>query len=506
MSSSVFWNRNLTPQEVWFVCLVAIGLHLLPLILVDYAYIDDIWRSQTASITNGSADSWVVQGRVLTEVLHLLLGFSAAGPNLFPLPLLLAWPLIAAALARLAMHYYPQPRLTHVLVVLPLWFNPFFLQNLSYQYDAPAMGLALAACAWAIALGAKGWRSWWLGGLLIGVACSLYQVSINVYVGLTCLEIMRRVVEGSRAVDVFKHLVARAGQFLAGCVIYLLTAHQLVDVPRSAMLPLDARWLAEMQARLQITSEHVALLLTPGTIWLCWTLIGLALAMLTVHLVAIARSSRPVWERWCLGVALLLPVPVSLVMVSGMALLFAEFNPGARLLMGFGPSLVILLWLAHDALQRVHSRLSWVIALPVLFMLSFSFAYGRVLVQQKELQRVVSFSLAHELQVQPTLRDADHYYLLGYDADHSWVPAASGSFKAMPALEYVLNIHFMILPEMMPRVGIKPFQGEPPLDRQQLQALAPRAVVNSEFFTIYRIEQSVYVVMNLPHDLSSPSL
>lgn len=35
-------------------------------------------------------------------------------------------------------------------MLLPLWYNPFFLQNLSYQYDGPIMVLSVVAVIYAI--------------------------------------------------------------------------------------------------------------------------------------------------------------------------------------------------------------------------------------------------------------------------------------------------------------------------------------------------------------------
>ena len=179
-------SEELGGRQVWLFFLLALLVYVLPLILADYPYIDDNWRSLSAGM------AWAEQGRLFTELFYNLLTFSNGAPYIFPLPLLIATLAMAAALTRLTFHYYPQPTLACCLVVLPLWYNPFFLQNLSYQYDGPAMTLSLVAVIYAITFRSLSRvQQLTVPALLIALAIGLYQVSINVFLGLCCLELLR---------------------------------------------------------------------------------------------------------------------------------------------------------------------------------------------------------------------------------------------------------------------------------------------------------------------------
>jgi hypothetical protein len=94
--------------------------------------------------------AWAEQGRLFAELFYNALTFSNAAPNIFPLPLLIATVAMASALTSLTFHYFRQPTVARCLVLLPLWYNPFFLQNLSYQYDGPIMVLSVVAVIYAI--------------------------------------------------------------------------------------------------------------------------------------------------------------------------------------------------------------------------------------------------------------------------------------------------------------------------------------------------------------------
>lgn len=141
---SDFFSKELGRRQVWLFFLLATFVYVVPLLLADYPYIDDNWRSLSAGMV------WAEQGRLFTELFYNLLTFSNAAPNIFPLPLLIATLAMAAALTSLTFHYYPQPTIACCLVALPLWYNPFFLQNLSYQYDGAAMALSVVAVIYAI--------------------------------------------------------------------------------------------------------------------------------------------------------------------------------------------------------------------------------------------------------------------------------------------------------------------------------------------------------------------
>lgn len=495
MAVSAILDHRLSRRDVWLLCLMAIGLHVLPLVLADLAYIDDVWRSQLAGQLQDPGDSWTGQGRVLADVLHGGLGFGNATPNLYPLPLLLAMVVAAKALSDLAFHYFEAPTGTALLVVLPLWYNPFFLQNLSYQYDGAVMALALAASVMAIT---QGTRHRWGAGLamvLIAAAASLYQVSVNVFAGLCCIEVIRQVAAHAPLKQVVRQLAQRTVQLLGGVLLYLLTGYRLIDVPRTALLPLDHAWPGTLARRLQMAFEHVGLLATAGTAWLFLMLGGLAGTTLVLCSCQVLRSARPVMSRVALLTLIWFSVVALMLLVPGMSLLFDHYNQGARLLMGVGPAMVLVMLLAHERLAGLHARLAWVTAMPLVFMLSFSYAYGRLLVAQKEVERVMTFSIAQAIQSNPALYGAKRFYILGHDSRQVWLPAGSGSFQAMPALRYVFAIGYQVLPEMMPRVGMTTFGSHPPLQRAQVLVSSPQPQVDGKFFAIHRVEDVGYVLM-----------
>jgi len=492
MPSPPSWDKPLTPAQLWLLCCAALLLQIVPLLMADMPFLDDLAREHLAR------NDWMDVGRPLMVALFAALSFAPGAVNLYPLPLLLAVLLTGLALARLLRCWFEFPTLSNVLLVLPLWYQPYFLQNLSYQYDGASMALSLAAAVWAITLGTQRVRDGLGAVLLVAAGAALYQPSLNVFAGLCALEVMRRVIEGDRGAVVYRLAAARAGQFVLGGLLYYASSAWMVTSTRAGMLPLDGQWLAEVWVRLQATAEVVGLLITPGNAWL------FALFLLCAAL-ALLREMQRVWqrpaaagERLSLMAALLMPVALILLCVPGFIVMLAQFEQSVRVLMGLGVLLMLVYVLVHGALARWRRLRLLALLVPLLFMLSFSFAYGRVLVLQKALHQSIAQMLAHDLL---SLGAAEHYYVLGFWLKRPWIPAAAGTLQAMPAMAKVHAYNYMVLPEMLPRVGIDDlhtFYQPPPLDRQQVLAASPTPQVSSRFYDIHRVGDDAYVLVKPP--------
>ena len=492
MQSVSSWNRPLTLRQAQLICLCALALHVLPLILADAMYLDDVWRAQTA------IGHWSGEGRLLTQWLHAGLGFSGGAINLFPLPLLLVLPVVAYALARLAQHYFIEPRPSDLLVVLPLWYSPFFLQNLSYQYDGPAMALGVSAMILAITVGP---RRLLAGAALIACGLGFYQVTLNLFVGLCCIEAVRGLLRGDELTKVLGAAGRRLLQALSGGVLYLLLALPWMSGQRLALLAFDSAWPGEVLRRLGVVFEHVALLFTPGNVMLG---IGLVLLALLGGLRAARSSLR---ERgavdWLIrGLGLGLAVLVLLVMTSGIMLVFADFSHGARTLMGFACVLVLLFLLARLGLGEASPDRALILCLPLLSMLSLAYANGRVLEAQKTQTAAIAQYIGQDILSHRELDKAQRFYVLDAHQSEGWLPAASGTLDHVPVLAFIRNSNFVLLPEMMTQVGLGQFyinvhtnRSPPPawqIDTLAGAALAP--IVDNRLYRIYLVGDEGYVV------------
>jgi len=495
MLASSSWNRPLTCTQLWLLCSAALALHIVPLLMADMPFLDDYYR------VPGAYSGWEEVGRPLANALFGIFGFAAGAVDVYPLPLLVMVVITGHALGRLVGQWFRDPTISAVLVVLPLWFHPLFLQNLSYHYDGASMALSLVASLWAITVGANSAKRWLAGIVLVASGAALYQPSVNVFVGLCAVEVIREVVDGRALGPLCRQLLIRSSQVLLGGGLYYVTCAWMVKSTRAGLLAFDGQWLVEIGRRLEATAEVVSLLLTPATVWMFTGLLMLALLGLLRELWQIRR--RPVsWaQRMGLMAVVIIPIPLVCLCIPGIVLFLAEFETTVRPLMGLGVVLVLLLYLSYRALVGLPGIRLLILAITLLFMLSFSYAYGRVLVLQKELQQSITHSMAHDLWSKPELRAANHYYLIDYWMARTWIPAARGTLERLPAIEVINIYHYMALPEMLPRVGVDdmhPFFERPPLDREQVIATSPTPLISSKFYDIHMVGDAAYVLVNRP--------
>ncbi|MNE48205.1 hypothetical protein D3C80_1426540 [compost metagenome] len=186
------------------------------------------------------------------------------------------------------------------------------------------------------------------------------------------------------------------------------------------------------------------------------------------------------------------------LLVSGVALFFRDFNEGARTLMGFAVLLVLLFYLSYLALAPVHERLPLLMVVPLLAMLSLSFAYGRVLTVQKTFATSALFNLERDIANHPPLRDAKRIYLSVTYSDH-WLTGAAGSYKQLPVLHYLLNIDFYMLAENLPKVGITNVVAEK--ERRNATRVGYQgypALVENQYYRIFLIGDYGFIVMKEP--------
>jgi hypothetical protein len=490
-----FLEKKLHRREVRVFFLIAAVIYIVPLLLADYYYIDDNWRSLAA----GTA--WTGQGRLLTELFYNALTFSSGAPNIFPLPLLIATFAMAQALTSLTMHYYKEPTVSCCFVLLPLWYNPFFLQNLSYQYDGPAMALSLVAVIFAITLrGTSAVLLVVLPGMLIAMGMGLYQLSINVFLGLCCVELVRAVNDKASWDSLGSLVTWKGAQLIAGGIIYYLAAYHFISQDRLPLLEWSVKGFTQIETSLDVLANKIALLFHGGNRWLLWAVLLCAGAgALRVGLMIVKRTEG-VPKKIILSLICLLILPVLLLLVPGATLVFRDFNEGARTLMGFAVLLVFLFYLSHLVLEAIDPRLSVLLAVPLLSMLSLSYAYGRVLNVQKEFATSALFSLEHDIASNQSLREAKRIYMSLAYSDH-WLSRATGSFEVMPVLAYILNVDFFMLSENLPRVGITNVVTEN--DRRNATRVGSQGyppVVDSKFYNIYLVgDYGFIVVKQLPH-------
>lgn len=487
------WNeRVLTRKEVLLLFSALSLLYIYPFIHADYAYIDDNWRALSLA-----EDAWRNQGRILLELLYRGLTFSSGMVNIFPLPLLISVLVLAWAMCRLTFWLFQYPRFSSCLVVLPVLCNPYYLGNLTYQYDGPGMNLALVAVICAITLRIE--HALWRGlaaAVLIAVTLSLYQLTVSLFIGLCVIEFIVGVRNQVRASELLMLLAQRMAQLIGGGAVYFLSAYQWVKHDRGEWIALDAAWGERVAGRFAVAMEQIGLLVTPGNSLVVLSVLLLASVGFFQLMWRIPRLQGALPAKLAVAMLYVFSVPVLIVGVPGVMVLFVWPVLDARNFIAFSALLIFVFFLSHHVLGQVWSKLRLLLLVPTLLMFSLCYAYGQVLIAKKELAFAIAGFIAGDIVSQQALRGVKRFYYVGPRTGGNWLPRAYPAKQAMPILEHVLSsgstrlhMHFL------PRLGIVNVIGGDRNTFEQRVAAQQQPVVDSQFYSIYLVTDTGYIVM-----------
>lgn len=193
--NKIFIQRFLTFFVIFFIFVYSV-LH------GNIFYFDDIPREITHKI------HFIYDGRVLSELLYILLGASQSIYDISPLTQLLSILILSFSLTILSAKW----KMNTISAILSLSFivcSPYFLQNLSYRFDSLTMGSALSCAILSIAVKDENWSAKTTFYKIFWSLCALnfYQSSANLILTLIAFSSLIKLYNSSPRItfSYFKH-------------------------------------------------------------------------------------------------------------------------------------------------------------------------------------------------------------------------------------------------------------------------------------------------------------
>ncbi|WP_158628836.1 glucosyltransferase domain-containing protein [Dyella choica] len=377
---------------------------LYPILRADRPCNDDMARMLSG------AYSWNDNGRPLTTALmRLLEGNLPRLVDFSPMPQILAIALLALAGVLIARRHAIQSPWLAAMLVLPLGAQPFFLENLSFRFDAVAMGASVLLAVLPVSVCRDNLRGFALGALaLLGCLCS-YQPCLNVFLIFMLLDLV-----AAQARDEKPQRVARLAAFYVGEALLAMLVYQWKVAPsikdwiheHSQMIHSPQQWdvvIGNAKNMAAFLLHALARRWTPVLVWLL-ALTALAPATIGLHYAFASSGTRtqPMWIRCGLALfAILLPL-VALACVAGPMLLLVSPIISPRVFPGVGALMVASLVTLHIALRKwgagwSHALCFTVAGVWALGMLGFASIYGNALSAQKQYETQIASQLANDL-------------------------------------------------------------------------------------------------------------
>jgi hypothetical protein len=144
-------------RSVFAILLALYFLILYPILRANRYYDDDLKRALIGRT------GWDSNGRPLTTLLMKLLQcYDSALVDISPLTQIGAVAILAWVGVLIARRYAMRSPWMAALVAFPLGAQPFYLENLSYKFDALSMSLAMLLALLPVLAIKDNRRGWWL--------------------------------------------------------------------------------------------------------------------------------------------------------------------------------------------------------------------------------------------------------------------------------------------------------------------------------------------------------
>lgn len=357
-------------KAIWLLFAVYV-VGISAILRADYLYRDDFGRAAFGY------KHWEYFSRYLSTALATLVHGGDYLVDAAPMPQLLAMLIMAVSGVLMLYSIYERTEfsLWELAALIPLGLNPYFLECLSYRFDAPYMAVSVLAAVLPLLFRKQQTMAYIFASMLgILAVCTSYQAATGIFPILVIFLLLRMWNEGKP----LKEMLAFCGKSVAGYILGMLFFMLVL------MRPADAGYVSNsLPAASELLGNTVQNLLkyysyVERDFFDLWKLMT-ALAAMAFVAAAPSRSRRKKW-------AALAAAAVSLLLMGllcfGIYPVLAEPVFAPRAMYGFGVLITIFGIATAENAEKILRKLP-VLALCWLFVV-FSFTYGNALNAQKE--------------------------------------------------------------------------------------------------------------------------
>lgn len=466
------------------------SLFMLPFIISNIYYVDDIYRSITGF------GGWSGMGRPIADLLNLVFSLKyGTTVDIAPLPQIIAGVGLFFSILACSNALFIKPTYITTLILFPIISNPFFIQNLAYRYDSLSMSAAvLSVCSSFYFARKPCLRNLLLSILLSFASLCLYQSAINILIGLTALAI---IVDYHLSKRVLRNCVTLFSVFIISNVFYLL-AMKLTGINSSGRGEIDV--LGAME-RLSNYSDYFSNALGVKTHTIILFLIILSYLSIFTMIFINKRDNK----SSKIDVLLLLFSPfVAFISIFGALPLLAGQSPQPRILTGAASFFVYLntcmyvlsMAIKSDKYQKI---VMYCFLVPVsLFMLSIPYAFVNAQSKQTEFDLRVINNVANDIDKQININDYDKVTTLGGTPDVRQVFVNS---KQLPLVKEMVSsmydfTSYLYLRDMYVKGTYFDFNRSKTkvfVDKNKHRATNK---ISTNRYVIYNIDRTLYVDLN----------
>lgn len=169
---------NKSVKKIFLAVCVIYTMGMCAIFRANYNYMDDMGRV-----------AWGYQGwndfsRILSSILSVFIHAGSYLTDISPLPQMIAIVILAASGVLLLRIIYDRSQFSvwELIALVPFGLNPYFLECLSYKYDAPYMALSVMGSILPLCFRRKKWCTYVCASIIGSlVVCTTYQAATGIF-------------------------------------------------------------------------------------------------------------------------------------------------------------------------------------------------------------------------------------------------------------------------------------------------------------------------------------
>lgn len=191
-------------------------IFILPLIIANVPYMDDNTR-----MDNG-VGYWEIEGRPITTLLFKILNFSIYDiANIAPLPLIVGVIFVIFSINYATDKMSAKKTLFNIIPFVFIICNPFFMQNMSYQFDSVGHLFSVGFIVFSLFYqnDKNKYKKHIIPIIFIVLACGSYQPTSNLYIALYCVIFLfdlNKITNENATQNITRYFL----YYIIGCIVY----------------------------------------------------------------------------------------------------------------------------------------------------------------------------------------------------------------------------------------------------------------------------------------------
>lgn len=203
----------------------------------NFYYVDDFGRTLLGYT------GWENYSRYMSVFLSYFVHADRYLTDVSPLPQLMAAAIMAATSVIVLYTITEKQRFSFLdlIAAIPIGLSPYFLECLSYKFDAPYMAFSVFASVFPLLFYRKGFVKYAIFSILGLLAmCLTYQASSGIYPMLVVVLCVKRWIRGEQIKEIVKFATVSALSYVVGLLLFRVSImHEVVDYSSTTVEPLS---------------------------------------------------------------------------------------------------------------------------------------------------------------------------------------------------------------------------------------------------------------------------